>query len=226
MGSVRHISLTVILHKFVMIRLLSSFGVLFVLVAVTEASSTKYRHSSYDDDYKQDKHDQEDQDSYKHDHDYYKDNYEHETYGDNKYGHGYGKKHVTYAKSYEHEPVPEYYEEYEEPSYGKYEEYDHKPTYKHKYEPTYRHKRSVFGYGGDSYGKSYSPYSSYKPSYRHKRSTVREEMSGLATSVKEMAIARIGQDGKKAVVGRREGQCDCFEICDDSCGCCEVICAC
>ena len=28
----------------------------------------------------------------------------------------------------------------------------------------------MYGYGGDSYGKSYSTYSSYQPSYRHKRS--------------------------------------------------------
>jgi len=111
--------------------------------------------------------------SYKHE-----EHYSNEPYGDNKYDDGYGKKHVAYDKSYKHEP--EYYEEYKEPSYGKYEEYDHKPTYNYKYEPAYRH--SVYGYGGDSYGKSYnsyggdsygksySTYSSYKPeSYRHKR---------------------------------------------------------
>merc|ERR1712122_327549 len=98
----------------------------------------------YDHDYKYEKHG----DKYDHD-------YKHDGYGDYK-------KHVSYAKSYKYEP--EYYEEYEEPSYGKYEEYDHKPTYKHK--------------SGDSYGKSYSTYSSYKPSYRHKRSTVREGLSG------------------------------------------------
>merc|ERR1711948_164490 len=49
--------------------------------------------------------------------------------------------------------------------YG-YDKYDYKPSYNsHKY------KRSVYGYGGDSYGdsygKSYSTYSSYP---RHKRS--------------------------------------------------------
>merc|ERR1712115_633810 len=50
--------------------------------------------------------------------------------------------------------------------YGYEHKYDHKPSYNsHKY------KRSVYGYGGDSYGKSYNSYSSYKPSsYRHKRS--------------------------------------------------------
>merc|ERR1712117_499330 len=112
--------------------------------------------------------------------------YEHESYGDDKYDHGYKKKRVTYAKVYKHEP--KYEMEYDEPSYEKhdeygYEEYDHKPTYKYqpmhkyktqkshkKYEPSYRHKRSVYGYGGDSYGKSHGTYSSYKPSYRHKRS--------------------------------------------------------
>ena len=71
---------------------------------------------------------------------------------------------------YFREPSHEKYDD----GYGSYEEYDHKPTYKHKYAPThkksaYRHRRSVYGYGGDSYGKSYSTYS-YQPSYRHKRS--------------------------------------------------------
>merc|ERR1712117_715267 len=138
MGTFKINDSLIILHIVNMIRLLVSFGVLFVLLVVTKAASTKYRHSSYDDSYD----------------DHYK-----------KYDHVYGKKHVAYAKSYKHEP--EYYGEYEEPSYEVYEEYDLKNTYTHKYEPTYRHKRSVYGYGGDSYGKSYSTYS-YKPSsYRH-----------------------------------------------------------
>merc|ERR1712039_707718 len=98
--------------------------------------------------------------------------------------------------AYKHEPE---YQEYEEPSHGKYddgygsyEEYDLKPTYKHKYAPThkksaYRHKRSVYGYGGDSYSKSYSTYSSYQPSYRHKRS-VRYGYGGKSYSFYEEPI--------------------------------------
>merc|ERR1719461_743236 len=82
------------------------------------------------------------------------------------------KKHVAYARTYKHEP--KYYEEeYYEPTYEKYNDeygyeehkYDHKPMYKHKT------MKSHYGYGGDSYDKPYSTYSSYKPSsYRHKRS--------------------------------------------------------
>merc|ERR1711884_186153 len=97
-------------------------------------------------------------------------------------------KYEDYYKgdSYEHDP--EYYEEeYREPTFEKYDDeygyeehkYDHKPMYKHKT------MRSHYGYGGDSYGKSYSTYgddsysksyntySSYKPSNRYKRSVVR-----------------------------------------------------
>jgi len=258
-----------------MIRLLVSLGVLFVLVAVTEAASTKYRDSSYDivsygkedhykkdsykkgdhykeesykkednynkysykkdhdkDDYKHEsyenkKYDHKYQDDYKHEnygddkyvHDYRKDNYEHETYGDKKYDHGYGKKHVTYAKSYKHEP--EYYEEYEKPSYEVYDEYDHKPTY--------RHKRSVYGYGGDSYRSSYS---SYEPSYRHKRSTAGmrttvgiEKLTGFPRAVAEMAVARLEQNGREVVFSKegREGQA-CAEVCDPWLGFCVEVC--
>merc|ERR1719412_2636878 len=124
-----------------MIRPLIAIGALVVLAAV----EARYEDGS--------------RVSYKHE-----EHYSNEPYGDNKYDDGYGKKQVAYAKSYKHEP--EHYEEYEEPSYGKYEEYDHKPTYKHKYEPAHRH--SVYRYGGDSYGKSYSSYEepTYAKSYK------------------------------------------------------------
>merc|ERR1712039_869499 len=55
--------------------------------------------------------------------------------------------------------------------YGSYEEDDQKSAY--------RHKRSVYGYGGDSYGKSYSTYSSYQPSYRHKREATLDRVESL-----------------------------------------------
>merc|ERR1712117_527306 len=96
-------------------------------------------------------------------------------YDDYYKGDFYGKSASSYGgDSYKHDP--EYYEEeYREPTYEKYDDeygyeehkYDHKPMYKHKT------MKSHYGYGGDSYGKSYSTYS-YKPSrFRHKRSVVR-----------------------------------------------------
>merc|ERR1719270_1054967 len=94
-----------------MTRLLVSFGVLFVLVAVTEAASIKYRVSSYDgdsygkstssykensykDDYKKNSYkDDYKKDSYKkHE---YKDDYKHESYGDHKY--------EKYGDKYDHD---------------------------------------------------------------------------------------------------------------------------
>merc|ERR1719471_916703 len=54
------------------------------------------------------------------------------------------------------------------PWYRPYKTYKPYRTYWPTYRPTYKHKK-VYGYGGDSYGKSYSTYSSYQPSYRHKR---------------------------------------------------------
>merc|ERR1719471_91263 len=83
------------------------------------------------------------------------------------------KEHVAYDRTYKHEPRyydKEYYrhihEEYEEPKY------DHRGGYRPKtmksHEPTYRLKRRSVRYGGDSYGKSYSSYSSYKP-YPYRR---------------------------------------------------------
>merc|ERR1712027_42020 len=84
--------------------------------------------------------------------------YRHDSYED-KYGH-----------DYKHEP--QYYEEkYHEPTY---EKYDHWPMYKYK---------SRYGYGGDSYDKSYSSYEddhhgddSYDHSYRHKRAATEESV--------------------------------------------------
>merc|ERR1712117_131640 len=73
--------------------------------------------------------------------------------------------------SYEYDKYePQYYEEnYYEPTYEKYDdEYDYKePKYDHW--PMYKYK-SRYGYGGDSYGKSYSSYED--DHYRHKREAV------------------------------------------------------
>merc|ERR1719394_1380236 len=78
-------------------------------------------------------------------------------YEDDYKGDSYGKSTSSYGEdSYKHEP--EYQEvDYHEPPYEKYgyeeHKYDHKPMYKHKT------MKSHYGYGGDSYGKSYSTYS-------------------------------------------------------------------
>merc|ERR1712117_910032 len=143
--------------------------------------------------------------------------------GDHDYKHdGYGdyKDHVAYAKSYKHEPE---YKEYEEP-HGKYDDeygydkYDHKHTYKlKKYEPAYeiehhddygyehkydhkpsyyshKYKRSVYGYGDDSYSKSYSSYKPY--SYRHKRSV---DSVRIGQKVGPDGIAREGQQNQGSI---------------------------
>merc|ERR1719411_460529 len=78
-------------------------------------------------------------------------------YEDDYKGDSYGKSTRSYGEdSYKHEP--EYYkEEYHDPTYEKYN--DH------------------YGYGVDSYGKSYSTYSSDEPCpYRHKRSVNFDEL--------------------------------------------------
>merc|ERR1712117_343957 len=95
--SIQLIASSVILRVIIMIRLRVSFGILFVLVAVTEAASIKYRDSyddnsydkstdSYKDDYKKDSYKKDDyykEDSYKDD--YKKDSYKKDSYGDHKY---------------------------------------------------------------------------------------------------------------------------------------------
>merc|ERR1712177_205060 len=91
-------------------------------------------------------------------------------------GDSYGKSYSSYEEpTYRHKNYePTYEVEYHDDDYGYEHKYDHKPSYNsHKY------KRSVYGYGGDSYGKSYNSYSSYKPSsYRHKRSVSYDTYGG------------------------------------------------
>merc|ERR1719208_564228 len=123
-----------------MIRILISFGVLFVFVAVTEAASFKTRDSSYD--YSYSKSTRSGNNSYKkhelvyevehHNDDYgYEQKYDHKpSYNSHKYKrsvYGYGED--SYGKSYN---------SYGGDSYGKsYSTYSsYKPS-------SYRHKRSV-----------------------------------------------------------------------------------
>lgn len=101
----------------------------------------------------------------------------------------YDSGHETYKMSaYSHEPSYESHyaeDDYresdhdssggdaysEEPSHT----YESRPTYKQSHEPRseYRHKQSVsYGYGDDSYGKSYGK------SYRHKRQAGEESREG------------------------------------------------
>merc|ERR1719188_1629397 len=125
-----------------MIRPLATMGALAVLAVVAEADA--YGADSYKKDghYKPDSDEMSD---YSHEPSYEshyaEDDYRerhHDSYDEGHYG----------GDAYS-----------EEPSYT----YKSRPTYKESHEPrSYRHKRSV-SYGGDSYGKSYSTYSSYKP---------------------------------------------------------------
>merc|ERR1712039_822150 len=112
---------SVIHPEVIMIRPLIVVGALVLLAVIAEAAIT------YKDDYKKDGHYKDDsykkddhykQDSYKKDDhykdDHYKDDYKEDSYKKDhhykKYDHGYKKKHITYAKSYKHEPE---YQEYE-----------------------------------------------------------------------------------------------------------------
>merc|ERR1712154_83937 len=107
-------SQSTVLHVVAMISPL--VAALVVLAVVAEAASTKY-----EDDYKEDYH------------------YKRDSYKEDEYDHDYKmKKHVTYARTYKHEP--EYYEEeYHEPSkkYG-----SHGKSYGKSY-GSYRHKRQA-----------------------------------------------------------------------------------
>merc|ERR1712117_708238 len=130
-----------LLHEVAMVSPLVAIGALVVLTAVAESASiASYGDDSYGKSTSSDVSKQE-------------------SHEDNKYDNDYKmKKQVTFARTYKHEP--QYYEEeYYRPIYKVYEvpKYDHRGGYR------------SYGDGGDSYGKSYSP---YKPSsYRKDKST-------------------------------------------------------
>merc|ERR1712115_18853 len=97
--------------------------------------------------------------------------YRHDSYEDNKYDHDYKHEPQYYKEKY-HKPTYEKYDDgygYEEPTYDNW--------------PMYKYKTMKSGYGGDSYGKSYSSYEddyygddSYDHSYRHKRAATEESV--------------------------------------------------
>jgi len=129
-------------------------------------------------------------------------------YDDYYKGDFYGKSASSYGgDSYKHDP--EYYEEeYREPTYEKYDDeygyeehkYDHKPMYKHKT------MKSHYGYGGDSYGKSYSSYkpSSYKK-YRQKRSMEeREKQISLFQGSDSFSLSFLGSEVEDTKLSKEE----------------------
>merc|ERR1719346_752945 len=62
--------------------------------------------------------------------------------------------------------------------------------------------KSHYGYGGDSYGKSYSTYSSYKPSsYRHKRSVTPKEINQSMREAQEIRQAQRDSQSCTTVLG-------------------------
>jgi len=124
-----------------------------------------------------------------------------ESHEDNKYDHDYKmKKQVAFARTYKQEP--QYYEE-------KY----YRPIYKVYEVPKYVHRGGYrsYGDGGDSYGKSYSP---YKPSsYRKDKSTsqavqdIKDKLT-FAQLIAEEQISAI-ESGNREVNhnGGRTGRC-------------------
>jgi len=145
--------------------------------------------------------------------------YRHDSYEDNKYDH-----------DYKHEP--QYYEEkYQEPTYEKYDDDYGYEEHNYDYRPMYK---SLYGYGGDSYGKSYSSYEddhygddSYEVSYRHKRQAEddREGQASMNPEVSPGCFSSPLEDCGEACVTSFDKDEECHRCCCQEIPVNETMCA-